>query len=44
MLSSPSTSKTTVFRTIMHIDPLACDAYKEAYTKYEDFNEVFQQL
>jgi hypothetical protein len=28
----------------MRMDPFTRDAYKEAYTKYEDFKEVFQQL
>jgi len=28
----------------MYMDPFTHDAYKEAYTKYEDFKEVFQQL
>jgi len=44
MLSWPPTSKITYFGTLMHMDPFNHDAYKEAYTEYEDFKEVFQQL
>jgi hypothetical protein len=28
----------------MHMKPFIHDAYKEAYTKDEDFKDVFQQL
>ena len=28
----------------MPMDPFTHDAYKEAYTWYEDFKEVFQEL
>jgi hypothetical protein len=28
----------------MHMNPFTHDAYKEAYTKDEDFQGVFQQL
>ena len=41
MLSRPPTSKIIALGTLMHIEPFTHDAYKEAYTKYEDFKEVF---
>jgi hypothetical protein len=44
MLSRPPTSKITTLGTLMHMEPFTHDAYKEAYTKDEDFKEVFQQL
>jgi hypothetical protein len=42
MLSMPPTSKITGLVTIMLMDPFTHDAYKEAYTKDEDFKELFQ--
>jgi hypothetical protein len=44
MLSRQPTPKITALGTLMHMDPFTHYAYKEAYTKYEDFKEVFQQL
>jgi hypothetical protein len=44
MLSRPPTSKITTLGNLIHMDPFTHDAYKEAYTKYEYFKEVFQQL
>jgi len=41
MLSKPLTSNITTLGTLMHMDPFTHDAYKEAYTKYEDLKEVF---
>jgi hypothetical protein len=43
MISQPPTSNIIHFITMMHMDPFAHDEYKEAYTKYEDFKEVYQQ-
>jgi len=42
MLSRPPTSKIITFRTLMHMNPFTHDAYKNAYTKDEEFKEVFQ--
>jgi hypothetical protein len=42
ILSRPLTSKITTLGTLMHMEPFTHDAYKEAYTKYGDFKEVFQ--
>jgi hypothetical protein len=42
MLSRPPTSNITALGTLMHMDPFTHDAYIEAYTKDEDFKEVFQ--
>jgi hypothetical protein len=28
----------------MHMNPLTHDGYKEEYTKYEDFKEIFQWM
>jgi hypothetical protein len=44
MLSRPPTSKITTLGTLMHMDPFTHDTYKHAYTEYEDFKRVFQQL
>jgi hypothetical protein len=44
ILSRPPTFNITTLGTHMHLEPFTHDAYKEAYTKYEDFKEVFQQL
>ena len=44
MLSRPSTSKITYLGTLMHMEPLTHDAYKEAYLENEDLKEVYQQL
>jgi hypothetical protein len=44
MLSRPPTSKITTLGTLMHMDPFTHDAYREAYTKDEDFKEVFRKL
>jgi hypothetical protein len=43
MLSIPPTYMITTLGTLMHMEPYTHDAYKEAYTKDEDFKEVFQQ-
>jgi hypothetical protein len=42
LISRPPTSKITTLGTLMHMDPFTHDAYKEAYTKYEDFKEVLK--
>ena len=44
MLSRPPTTNFTSLGTLMHMEHFTHDAYKEEYTKYEDFKEVFQQL
>jgi hypothetical protein len=44
MLSRPPTSKITTLGTLMHMEPFTLNAYKEVYTKDEDFKEVFQQI
>jgi hypothetical protein len=44
MLSRPPTSKITTLGTLMHMEPLTHDAYKEAYVEDEEFKAVFQQL
>jgi hypothetical protein len=44
MLSRPPTSNITTLGTLMHMDPLTHDAYKETYTEDEDFKEVFPYL
>jgi hypothetical protein len=44
MLSMPPTSKVTTLGSLMHMDPFTHDAYEEAYTEDEDFQDVFQQL
>jgi hypothetical protein len=44
IISRPPTSNITSLVTMMHMESLTHDAYKEAYTKYEDFKEVFQHL
>ena len=44
MLSQPPTSNITALGTLMHMEPFTHDAYKEAYTKDEEFKELFQQL
>jgi len=44
MISRPPTSKVTTLGTLMHMESFTHDAYKEAYTKDEDFKEVFQWL
>jgi hypothetical protein len=41
MISKPPTSKITTLGTLMHMDTFTHDAYKEAYTKYEYFKDVF---
>ena len=41
MLSWPPTSKITSLGTLMHMEPFTHGAYKEAYTEYENFKEVF---
>ena len=40
IISQPPTSKITTLWTLMHMDPFTHDAYKEAYTKDEDFKKV----
>ena len=40
MLSRPSTSKIIALGTLMFMDPFTHDAYKEAYSEYEDFKKV----
>jgi hypothetical protein len=42
MISRLPTYDTTYLGALMHIDPFNHDAYKERYTKDEDFKEVFQ--
>jgi len=42
MLSRLPTSRITTLRILMHMDPFIDDAYREAYTKDEEFKEVFQ--
>jgi hypothetical protein len=44
MLPRSPTSNIIAFRNLVHMEPFTHDAYKEAYTKDEDFKEVFQQL
>jgi hypothetical protein len=44
MISIPPTSNIITLVTLMHMDHFTHDAYREEYTKYEDFKEVFQQL
>ena len=44
MLSRPPTSNITTFGTLMHMEPFTHDAYIEAYSEDEDFNEVYHQL
>ena len=41
MLSRPPTSKITSLGTLMNMEPFTHDAYKEAYSKDEEFKEVF---
>jgi len=42
MLSRPPTSNIIALETIMHTDPFTHDAYREAYSKNENFKEVYQ--
>ena len=42
VLSRPPTSKITSSGTLTYMDSFTHDAYKEEYTKDEDFKEVFQ--
>jgi len=42
MISRPPTSKITSWRNLVHMDPFTHDAYKEAYTKVEDFKQEYQ--
>jgi hypothetical protein len=42
MISRPPTSNIKTLGTLMPMDPFKNDAYKEAYTKYDEFKEVFQ--
>ena len=42
MLSIPSTSNITTLETLMNMEPFTHDAYKEAYSKEEESEEVFQ--
>jgi hypothetical protein len=42
MISRPYTSNITTLGTLMHMEPITHDAYKEVYTENEDFKEVFQ--
>lgn len=44
MLSRIPTSKIKSLENLMHMDPFTNDAYKEAYSEYEDFKELYQQL
>ena len=44
MLSRPPTSNITTLGTLIHTEPFIHDAYIEAYSKDEDFKEVYQQL
>jgi len=41
MLSMPPTPNITTLGALMHMDPFTYDAYKEEYTKDDDFKEVF---
>jgi hypothetical protein len=41
MLLCPRTSNIRALGTLMHMDPFTHDAYKEVYTKDEEFKEVF---
>jgi len=40
----PPTSKIKALGTLMHMKPFTHDAYKEAYSKDEDFMGAFHQL
>jgi len=42
ILSRPLTSKITALGTLLYMDPLTHDTYKNEYTKDEYFKEVFQ--
>jgi len=42
MISRQPTSNITTLWTLMHMNPFTHDAYREAYSKDEDFKEVFQ--
>lgn len=44
MLSRPPTSNIAALGTLMQMEPFTHDAYIEAYSEDEDFNEVYQQL
>ena len=44
ILSRPPTSNIIDLATLMHMDPFTHDAYREAYSKDEDFKEVYQWL
>ena len=44
MLSRPPISKIIALGTLMHMEHFTHDAYKDEYTKDEEFKEVFQQL
>jgi len=44
MISRPPTSKITALGTLLHLEPFTHYAYREAYSEYEDFKEVYQQL
>ena len=42
MISRPPTSKITDLGALMHMESFTHDAYREAYSKGEDFKEVYQ--
>ena len=44
MLSRRSTSKIIALRTLINMEPFTHDAYKYAYSKDEEFMDVFQLL
>jgi hypothetical protein len=44
MLSRPPASNITALGTLMRMEPVSHDAYKEAYIEYEDLKKVFHQL
>jgi len=44
ILSRPPTLNITALGPLMHMDPFTHDAYREAYSKDEDFKDVYQQL
>jgi hypothetical protein len=44
ILSWPLTLNIIALGSLIHMDPFTNDSYKEEYTKYEDFKEVFPYL
>jgi hypothetical protein len=44
MILRPPTTNIIALGTLMHMEPFTHDAYREAYTKYEEFKKLFQQL